>query len=320
MGCDLSVIIATYKRPDMLKWCLEGIASDCSGLSWECLVVGQGDDTTTQQVLETQFADEPEIRYLYSERAGASVAREFGSRRAKGRVLAFLDDDASPATGWAKAVLEALPAGDDEFGMACGQLLPKWEGRRPSWYPRQREFLLGLYRDGDDLHPLKEGDLPIGANMAIRRDVFERIGGFDVEIGFSPERSHSLETGEDSLLGIRTKQAGFGILYHPRMVVHHHVRQSKLALSYFLRRHFWEGVTATTMLERSMRVERNTWLVMMGQEACRFFWKCLRVLVPFGSGEETFLAAMGFFSAEASYASGRSFGALQKFRASARRA
>jgi GT2 family glycosyltransferase len=49
--------------------------------------------------------------------------------------------------------------------------------------------------------------------------------------------------GEDTLIGLRAREAGYAIYYQPGAKVLHHINATKLSRRYFLRRHYWEGVT-----------------------------------------------------------------------------
>jgi hypothetical protein len=80
----------------------------------------------------------------------------------------------------------------------------------------------------------------VGANMAIRRAVFESLGGFAPNLG---KRRGTLLGGEDHDLCQRAVTAGYNCEYRPELRVQHWVPAERTRLRYFLRWFFWSGIT-----------------------------------------------------------------------------
>src|SRR5439155_5859114 len=74
--------------------------------------------------------------------------------------------------------------------------------------------------------------MPIGANMALRRSVVDRIGGLRSDLG---KLDGTLRTGEDHEFFLRMLQAGFRGVYEPDGIVHHWVPRERLERRYFRR-------------------------------------------------------------------------------------
>jgi hypothetical protein len=72
--------------------------------------------------------------------------------------------------------------------------------------------------------------VPIGANMGVRQDVVERIGGLRVDLG---KLAGTLRTGEDHEFFLRMLHAGYEGAYEPRALVHHLVPRQRLNRDYF---------------------------------------------------------------------------------------
>jgi len=238
----ISVIVCTYKRPVFLKKCLESLLFNTYE-NYEIIIVGQGADPTPRAVVSDHFRNNPRIKHVHSETVGLSAARNIGCHRAQGHVIAFIDDDANASPEWMEGYVEIFHQIEPMPGMVGGMIEPLWETQRPNWYPIEREFLLGIYNIGDEIRPFPETDLPIGANFAILRSAFEKMGGFDERLGFNVKRKHSMIAGEDSLFALRIREAGYPIYYQPKSKVYHYISSEKLTKNYFLKRHFWEGVT-----------------------------------------------------------------------------
>jgi glycosyltransferase involved in cell wall biosynthesis len=261
IGPLVSVVVPTCFREAMLIDCVDSLVTQ-DYPDFEIIVVDQADERTLEGVLHARYPNDRRVRYLYSHRAGAAKARNLALAEARGSIAAFIDDDAIAAPGWVNAMVSALTC-DAEPALVAGRIFPIWPKQRPDWFPKEREFLLGLYDLGDQRVPLPPADLPIGANMAGKRDVILAHGGFDETLGpnyfkgkKSPEsdaagngkkQGHVLVQkamifGEEAIMGRRIRESGHPLFYEPTAVVRHRVSPKKLTRSYLLRRHFWEGV------------------------------------------------------------------------------
>ena len=247
MSLMVSVVLATCGRQAMALECIESIlANDYS--EFEILVVDQDTNQALKNELVARYGATKKIRYFFLDRKGLSRARNLGVREAKGEIVAFIDDDAIADKGWLKGIAQIFNGTDRRPAFIGGKILPIWSCLKPRWYPAEKEFLLGLYDIGDDAKPFPDSELPIGANMAGLRPVIIDMGSFDERLGFDYSRKQSMIAGEDSMLAERIKEAGYQIYYQPEATVRHRVAQSKLNMRYFLRRHFWEGVTIVNRL------------------------------------------------------------------------
>ena len=238
----ISVIIATFNRTKYLEICLKSVLAN-SYDRYEVIIVDQSKDNRTKELIDSKFSHYEKIRYLHTETIGLSHARNLGWKEAKGEIIAFVDDDAVPVRGWLEAYANAFSEIDPTPAIVGGKIEAIWEIPKPKWYPKEREFLLALYDIGDEIKPFSEFELPIGANFAILRKIIKEFRGFDNRVGFNQSRKKSMIAGEDTLIGLRIKDAGHSIYYQPGAKVYHHISANKLSKIYFLRRHFWEGFT-----------------------------------------------------------------------------
>jgi GT2 family glycosyltransferase len=159
-------------------------------------------------------------------------------------VLAFTDDDVLVEDDWLAAIRAAMA--DPEVGLVGGPVLPLYEGRVPDWLDLEGDSGFGrlaaplaLLHYGPTRSPLGQR-VALGANMAVRRDVFEGVGGFPADLG---KLRGTLLSGEDHEVCERVQAAGFAAVYDPSIRVRHFVPADRLRVRYFLRWFFWSGVT-----------------------------------------------------------------------------
>jgi glycosyltransferase involved in cell wall biosynthesis len=159
-------------------------------------------------------------------RFGAGWARNSGAEIALGDVLVFMDDDAEAEPDWLGRLLE--PYGDPTTVAVGGAPLPNYETSRPPWFPLNFDWVFGCAYAGlpENLGPL--GHL-IGANMSVRREVFEGIGGF-----------HSIDFDDlDLCMRVAAQYPGGTLLYEPNAIVHHFVPAQRVSWHYFWHRCFF---------------------------------------------------------------------------------
>ena len=168
---------------------------------------------------------------------------------ASGEVLAFTDDDVNVDARWLEELTRGLSAAD--IALVGGPMLPRWERQPPPWLRRgrprraaHRAARAGRLRAAE---PIEFGPrTALGGNMAIRRDVITRLGGFAPHLG---SIRGTLRTGEDQDLCRRVQAAGYRAMYQPSAIVYHWVPASRVSLRYFLRWYFWSGIANATQEE-----------------------------------------------------------------------
>jgi glycosyltransferase involved in cell wall biosynthesis len=211
-----------------------------------------------------------------ADRPGLSGARNTGVRRARGTIVAFIDDDASAHAGWLSSLADAF-SNAAVIGVG-GVAQPRWETREPRWLPSEFRWVVGCSYRGlpEQRQPIRN---PIGANMAFRRDAVERAGGFADGIG----RVGSLPLGcEETELAIRASAVTKGMIVQlPACVVDHRVSAERARLRYFCRRCYAEGlskalVTQSVGSDRALASERGYVLRTLPHGVARSLGEFLR--------------------------------------------
>lgn len=168
-GVHVSVVVPTFKRPEMLIRCLAALmAQDYDAQAYEIIIADDAACAETRQVVEswTQGKTCPyprhTLRYVpVTGNHGPAAARNAGWRAATGEIIAFTDDDCIPAPGWLSTGMAAFTGG--VLGVS-GRLIVPLEGV-PTDYERNAAQLAHAEF--------------VTANCFYRRSCLEAIGGFD---------------------------------------------------------------------------------------------------------------------------------------------
>lgn len=247
-----TVLIATFNRADLLDQTLTSLRAlrVRPGRTWDAIIVDNNSTDATRHVVERHARDFPvQLRYFLETRQGRSSALNTGIGHSGGGVIAMTDDDVLVDAGWLDAACDALNGPDETVAYAGGPVRPLWEITPPAWLDLERGDLWGtiaIQNHGDRQFVYEEERrVPLGANMAAKRSLFDRIGGFKADLGRTSGRLVLGQEVPEWLL--RARAAGYRGLYVPQMQVHHHIPASRLTRSYFKRWWFGKGVSRSTM-------------------------------------------------------------------------
>jgi glucosyl-dolichyl phosphate glucuronosyltransferase len=175
---------------------------------------------------------------------GVSGNRNTGVFHTTTPIVALLDDDARARPGWLAALLE--PFADENVIGTGGMAVVRWENSRPIWFPDELLWTVGGSFVGLSSIPVATRNV-WSLGMAVRRDAFESVGGFQVEFGKLGNRSRP----EDTDLCVRMSLAcGGQWIYVPDAVVEHLVPRDRATVRYLISRCYLEGRGKVSMLRR----------------------------------------------------------------------
>lgn len=178
---------------------------------------------------------------------GLSGARNTGTARARGDIVAFLDDDAEADPGWLE-VLTSHFSRPDVLGVS-GFAEPRWAVGRPRWWPDEFDWVVGCSYRGQPPTAEPVRNL-MGCAMALRRDVVRAAGGFDTALGRTGTGAAGCEETELCIRAAEIHPGGV-FLHEPTARVHHHVPASRGTVGYFRSRCFAEGVSKRLVTRRT---------------------------------------------------------------------
>jgi glycosyltransferase involved in cell wall biosynthesis len=282
----ITTILCTYNRCQSLTKALDSLALSIlpETTEWDVLVVDNNSNDQTRAVVEDFHRRYlGRFHYLFEAHPGKSYALNAGIREARGEILAFLDDDVVVEPNWLQDLTSGLDDGD--WAGSGGRILPMRGFVPPRWLALEGPYnlagaLCAFCDPGDVPGELKEP--PYGANMAFRKEMFERFGDFRTDLG---PRPGSEMRSEDTEFGRRLMAQGERLRYVPSAVVYHEVHASRVQKGFFLAWwfDFGRGAIRETGKRLSFKELLRTvartllatprWLLTLGSQA-RFYRKC----------------------------------------------
>ncbi|HLW60024.1 MAG TPA: glycosyltransferase family 2 protein [bacterium] len=211
----VSVLVLNWRGRRFLKPCFASLIRDvCPHV--ELLLIDNGSDDGSVDLVKTEF---PQVRVIsYDVNLGFSRGYNAAVPLARGRFMVFLNNDTEVKEGWLFPLIDALRERPD-IGIASSKLvffgthLLNGVGGYLKLWTGGGELGFGDAEESFPVGGIIEPFYGSGAALAIRRELFERTGGFDDEM---------FAYGEDLDLSWRVRLAGYHVKCIPGSVVYHH--------------------------------------------------------------------------------------------------
>ena len=222
----LTVAICTKDRPENLARCLDSLLKLRSLNSYfEVLIIDNApSDNRTKEIV----ASLSDINYFCEPKAGLNFARNRALQEATGEILAYLDDDVIVDRQWLNGLKEAWRENPDAEAFT-GLVMPyELETRAQILFEQRGGFRRGFAKirygqtlSGNSLYPCGSGIFGAGCNMAFRREVLLKLGGFDEAL----DTGAPLPGGGDLDIFYRIIRGGYPLIYEPQYLIYHQHRR-----------------------------------------------------------------------------------------------
>jgi glycosyltransferase involved in cell wall biosynthesis len=195
---EVSVIVPAHNAAATIARTLDALEGQDAGFDWEVIVVDDGSSDETAAIARgfggrTKVVSQPQ--------AGPGPARDRGVAEARAELLAFTDADCVPTASWLRHGVAAL----DDADLVQGAVRPDADVER-------RPFDRTIWVDG-------RGGLYETANLLVRREWFDRVGGFEDWL----RARLGKPLAEDVWFGWRVRRAGGRVAFSEEALVHHAV-------------------------------------------------------------------------------------------------
>jgi glycosyltransferase involved in cell wall biosynthesis len=262
---EVSIVLPTYNRaadlPQAINSALDQTAAPDT---YELIVVDNNSTDETSRVVDhLVWQHAGRIHGVLERKQGVAFARNAGISAARAEIVAFFDDDVLVTSNWVETILRTF---EERSEIECigGKVLPKWSTPPPVWLTSSHWAPLAL-QDFGDTAMIVGADNPrglISANLACKKTLVDRIGGFTPEFQRVKDGIGSLE---DDEWNRRLWKSGGTALYVPELVTTTDVPYTRLTRAYHRRWHCGHG--RFYALLRADEIERSTVGSLLGVPA-----------------------------------------------------
>jgi O-antigen biosynthesis protein len=216
-----SIVVPVSGEVELTFQCLRSLARDVDLTDTEVLIVNDSSDASIDVTRELLSHFRGLVRVIDNEtNRGFADACDSGAAEARGRYLLFLDGGAVVQPGWLNSLIETLER--DARAGAAGSLILGAGGRVREagaivWSDGETApYGLGRAPEDRRLAFAREVDYCSAASLAVRRELFERLGGFDTRYASADYAA------ADVCMGVRAQ--GYKVVYQPASRVACHAR------------------------------------------------------------------------------------------------
>lgn len=241
----LNIIIPTYNRADSLRKTLQSLLAAEHPDSLEVFVTVADNNSSdhTKQIVDEMKPNFTKIKfdYIFVKDQGRSFALNAGIKLADGDLISAIDDDEQIQNDWFTEVEKMFRTRWDEIDFVGGKILPIWETAPPKWIEPLKDGVI-CWRDYGDEEWIYTIETPMitGGHGIFKRDVFQRIGVYDEEVG---AKEKGFISGEDEVLYRNLLENGMRGVYNPALVIFHYVPAYRLDKNYYRRWLFGVGIS-----------------------------------------------------------------------------
>jgi GT2 family glycosyltransferase len=218
----VSIVILNFNTKNFLVPCLSSVLNS-SYPNFEVILVDNGSKDGSVDLINEKFGDDPRLRIIINNKnLGYAEGNNIGAKHAKGKYVVFLNPDTYVVSSWLNELVRIMEA-DSTIGAAQCKLLLMRNPRYIDNVGHYIDFFGKAHMIGhheEDLGQYNEIFEILGATgaaFAIRRGLFEELGGFD---------SDFFMIFEETDLCWRVWLRGYRVVYVPAAVVFHYGRGS----------------------------------------------------------------------------------------------
>ncbi len=278
---SFSIIIPTYNRPEKLSACIQAVSTlDYPARRFEVIVVDDGTLSDLEPVL-APYRETLDLKLIVQDHGGPASARNRGAEEASGDYLAFTDDDCRPRKEWLQSFAGQFTRSADRVlgGRTVNALVD-------NPFSTASQVLVSYICD----YFLKKG-APIfpSNNLALSRENFHRVGGFDTRFPFA--------AGEDREICDRCLSHGSKFIFVEDAVMDHY---HSLSLRKFAAQHFNYGRGA--FFHHRLRAARGAGRIKV--EPFRFYTRLIRSPYSLEPDNRPFLVSLLLVLTQAANAAG----------------
>ncbi len=207
MKIEVSVIIPTYNSERYILKTLKALENQNFEKPYEVIICDDGSKDRTVEICE-EFSKKSKIpiRVFKNEHHGPAWQRNFGAKKARGKILLFTDSDCIPDKNWIKEMVKPFKDG------IVGVQGTYRTANKESWIARFEGY--EIERRHEKMEKEKYIDFIGTFSAGYRKDIFLKFGGFDTNF--------PIASGEDPELSYRIEKHGYKMVINTKAFVYHY--------------------------------------------------------------------------------------------------
>jgi len=250
----ISVVVCTYNRAFLLENCLRSLEKQTADKKkYEVIVVNNNSTDNTLKFVQDFIKNRYNFRLITEKRQGLSYARNRGWKEAKGKYVAYIDDDAVAEPNWIEQIMIAIKK-HPKISVFGGPYKRFFNEPIPYWFPEN----WGNLNLGSKEKILKQEWLS-GSNIIFNKSILKKYGGFKTNLGMKGKK---LLYGEETELLARFKKAGEPIYYVPTILVNHLVADYKLNFWWMLKSDYWRTFSYSLLNKNELDLFRGLYYLI----------------------------------------------------------
>ncbi len=238
----ISVVVCTYNRANLLQKCLRSLVNQTLNKNlFEVIIIDNKSTDSTIKVAQNFASKHINFRLFQEDKQGLSHARNLGYKKARGKYVAYIDDDGKADKNWTKRIVEAFENILPHPSAVGGKIIPYYLSKKPEWFLDIYEIRTWGERKGFLELPRAQFGFP-GSNMAMQKSLLKKYGGFPLDYGMKGKK---VWLGEEVVLFTKIFKEKPYFWYDSKIKIEHLVPKCKMTLKYRLKRAFLNGVCTT---------------------------------------------------------------------------
>ena len=227
----VSIAICTFNRADYLRDTLNDLALQTEDpRRFEILVINNNSTDSTESVC-SDFAnkrDHLQFKMVTEEKQGLSHARNRAFREAESSIILYIDDDVHLKPDFVEQALHSIHE-MPQLKCGGGRIYVSFDDTDPDWIPSELMPMFGLHDLGDSKKAYPGNNFPRGGNMIIHKELFEKAGLFDPDLGRTGAR---MMGSEEKAFFDRSRKTGYTPWYLPNITLWHRIGKNRLQIDY----------------------------------------------------------------------------------------
>lgn len=162
----VSIVVPCYNYAQYIDEALQSVFKQ-TYTNWECIIVNDGSNDNTEEIVNRWVAKDSRFVYLYKENGGVSSARNFGIEKAKGEFIVTLDADDKYASSFIEKALSIVLENEEVGIVSCWGAFFVKDNELSVFQTKGESFFDFLFRNAT-----------IGTSF-FRKECWQKVGGYD---------------------------------------------------------------------------------------------------------------------------------------------